>query len=116
MKKRAYPARYHVKVPFSRAVVVGDYVFVSGCSGQTLETYHASSKEPREQTEVAMDKVKTQVKPRQYQMFYLHVVRDMDAKRVARKLSVKLPEVYYAKYKVSALIKREMKILEEKMT
>jgi len=58
VKKRTYPARYPVKVPFSRSVVVGDYVFVSGCSGQTLETYRASSKEPREQTEVAMDKVK----------------------------------------------------------
>jgi enamine deaminase RidA (YjgF/YER057c/UK114 family) len=58
VKKRAYPARYPVKVPFSRSVVVGDYVFVSGCSGQTLETFHASSEDPREQTEVALDKVK----------------------------------------------------------
>ena len=58
MKKRTYPARYPVEVPFSRSVVVGDYVFVSGCSGQTLETYHASSNDPREQTEVALDKVK----------------------------------------------------------
>jgi enamine deaminase RidA (YjgF/YER057c/UK114 family) len=58
VKKKAYPARYPVKVRFSRSVVVGDYVFVSGCSGQTLETFHASSNDPREQLEVAMDKVK----------------------------------------------------------
>jgi len=58
VKKRTYPARYPVKVPFSRSVVVGDYVFVSGCSGQTLETYHASLRDPLEQTKVAMDKVK----------------------------------------------------------
>jgi enamine deaminase RidA (YjgF/YER057c/UK114 family) len=45
-------------VRFSRSVVVGDYVFVSGCSGQTLETFHASSDDPREQTEVALEKVK----------------------------------------------------------
>jgi DNA-directed RNA polymerase specialized sigma24 family protein len=66
--------------------------------------------------EVAMEKAKAMAKPRQYQMFYLHVVREMDAKKVAHKLKVKLPEVYYAKYKISALIKKEMKRLEEKMT
>jgi enamine deaminase RidA (YjgF/YER057c/UK114 family) len=58
VKKKAYAAKYPVKVQFSRSVVVGNYVFVSGCSGQTLETFHASSNNLREQTEVAMDKVK----------------------------------------------------------
>ena len=58
MKKKAYPARYPVKVRFSRSVVVGDYVFVSGCSGQTLETFHASSDDVLVQAEVALDKVR----------------------------------------------------------
>lgn len=58
MNKRTYPSRYPVKVRFSRSVVVGDYVFVSGCSGQTLETFHASSGDAAEQTEVALDKVR----------------------------------------------------------
>lgn len=58
MKKKTYPSRYPVKVRFSHSVVVGDYVFVSGCSGQTLETFHASSDDAAEQTEVALDKVK----------------------------------------------------------
>lgn len=66
--------------------------------------------------QVAINKVKMQVKPKQYQMFHFHVVRDVEAKKVARKLGVKLPEVYYAKYKISSLLKKEMKILEEKMT
>jgi RNA polymerase sigma factor (sigma-70 family) len=66
--------------------------------------------------QLALDKVKTRVKPRQYQMFYLHVVRNLDAKKVCRKLGVKLPEIYYAKYKISALVKREVKVLEEQMT
>jgi len=58
VKKKAYPARYPVKVRFSRSVVVGDYVFVSGCSGQTLETFHASSDDVLVQAEVALDKVR----------------------------------------------------------
>jgi len=58
MKTTKYPARYPAKVRFSRSVVVGDYVFVSGCSGQTLETFHASSDDVGAQTEVALDKVR----------------------------------------------------------
>ena len=56
--KITYPAAYKVKVPFARSVVVGDLVFVSGCSGQTLETFHVSSNDVVEQMEVALDKVR----------------------------------------------------------
>ncbi|MBW1802085.1 MAG: RidA family protein [Deltaproteobacteria bacterium] len=58
MKKKTYPARYPVKVGFGRSVVVGDYVFASGCSGQRLETFKVSSKDVLEQTEVALEKVR----------------------------------------------------------
>ncbi len=58
MKKKTYPAKYPVKVGFARSVVVGDYVFVSGCSGQTLETFHVSSGDVVEQTEVALEKIR----------------------------------------------------------
>jgi len=58
MKKKTYPAKYPVKVGFARSVVVGDYVFVSGCSGQTLETFHVASNDVVEQTEVALEKVR----------------------------------------------------------
>jgi 2-iminobutanoate/2-iminopropanoate deaminase len=58
MEKKTYPAKYPVKVGFARSVVVGDTVFVSGCSGQTLETFHVSSDDVVEQTEVALEKVR----------------------------------------------------------
>jgi len=57
MKKTTYLAKYPVKVGFSRSVVVGNYLFVSGCSGQTLETFHVSSDDVVEQTEVALEKI-----------------------------------------------------------
>ncbi len=65
--------------------------------------------------QASMQKVKGQVKPNQFQMFYLHVVKNVPAKEVAKRLGVKLPEVYFAKYKVSALVKKEYKALEDKM-
>jgi RNA polymerase sigma-70 factor (ECF subfamily) len=66
-------------------------------------------------TEVALDRVKKQANARQYQMFYLHVVKKMPATDVARRLGAKLPEVYFAKYKISALIKKQVKLLENRM-
>jgi len=59
MKKITYAAAYKMKVPFSRSVVVGDIVFVSGCSGQTLETFHVASDDVVEQAEVALDKIRS---------------------------------------------------------
>ena len=58
MKKITYPTLYPVKVGFSRSVVVGNYVFASGCSGQTLETFHVASDNVMEQTEVALEKIR----------------------------------------------------------
>jgi len=58
IKKKTYPAKYPVKVGFSRSVVAGNYVFVSGCSGQTLETFHVSSNDVIDQTSVALEKIR----------------------------------------------------------
>jgi RNA polymerase sigma factor (sigma-70 family) len=66
--------------------------------------------------EVALARVRAQVKPKPYQLFYLHFIRNWDAKRVAQKLGAKLTEVYYAKYKIRPLLKREIQAVEETMT
>ena len=42
---------------FARSVVAGGFVFLSGCSGRTIETGEVSSDNVREQTVVALDKV-----------------------------------------------------------
>jgi RNA polymerase sigma factor (sigma-70 family) len=62
--------------------------------------------------EVAMAKVQPHVNPVQYQMFQLQVVNQWPAHKVAEKLGVKLGKVYFAKYKVSRLIKKEVKRLQ----
>lgn len=64
-------------------------------------------------TEAALAKVKKQVSAKHYQMFYLHVCKEIPAQKVASKLEMKLAEVYFAKYKVALLVRKELKRLEK---
>ena len=65
--------------------------------------------------EAAAERVKRQVDPEQYQLFDFHVLKQWPAKKVARKLGVSLGKVYFSKYKVSALLKKEIKKLERQL-
>ena len=62
----------------------------------------------------ALANLRAQVDPEQYQMFDLHVVRGWPAVKVARELGVKMGRVYFAKYKISRLLKKETRRLETK--
>lgn len=62
--------------------------------------------------DAAMEKVQHQVDPLRFQMFHLHMIRQWPAPKVAQKLGVKLGKVYFAKYRISRLIKQEVKRLE----
>ena len=62
--------------------------------------------------EVAIDKVKQKVKPKQYQIFDLYVVKKWPVQKITRTLGVSLGQVYLAKHRVSALLKKEIKTLE----
>ena len=64
--------------------------------------------------QAAMERVKRRVKEEHYQMFDLYVVRQWPVSRVARTLGVNIGQVYLAKHRVSALIKKEVRALEEK--
>jgi RNA polymerase sigma-70 factor (ECF subfamily) len=65
--------------------------------------------------DAALQRVREHADSRQFQMFYLHVCKNLPAREVTRKLQAKLPEVYFAKYKISAAVRREIRKLEEKM-
>jgi len=57
--KKTYLLEYGGKKQrFARCVVAGDFVFLSGSSGRTIETGEVSSNDVREQTRVALDKVR----------------------------------------------------------
>ena len=63
--------------------------------------------------DAALAKVKAQVSPKQYQIFDYYVVRQWDAKKVQEHLNVSMAQVYLAKHRVGAVLKRELARLEE---
>ena len=64
------------------------------------------------QLRAATEKVKSQVSPKQFQMFELYVLREWQASKVATTLSVNVGLVYLAKHRVSRLLKKEIRKLE----
>ncbi len=69
----------------------------------------------RNLVEAAIERVKGQVDPKEFQIFDLHVLREWPVQQVARKLHTTQAHVYYAKYKVARLIKKEAKNLGARM-
>jgi RNA polymerase sigma-70 factor (ECF subfamily) len=63
--------------------------------------------------DAALSRVKAQVSPKQYQIFDCYVVKQWDAKRVQDHLNVSMAQVYLAKHRVGAVLKRELARLEE---
>jgi|SRR6185312_8560166 len=64
--------------------------------------------------DAAIERVKKQVKAKQYQIFDLYVVKQWPVQKVARTLGVNVGRVYLAKHRVSALIKKELKNLQNR--
>lgn len=64
----------------------------------------------------ALARVKAQVKPKQFQMFDLYVLKEWPVKDVARALGVTATQAYVNKHRVERLIKEELRKLEKEMT
>ncbi len=64
----------------------------------------------------ALERVKTQVSPRQFQIFDCHVLQRWPAREVTQTLKVNLGQVYLAKHRVGSLLKKEIKRLEREMS
>jgi RNA polymerase sigma-70 factor (ECF subfamily) len=60
----------------------------------------------------ATEKVKSQVSPKQFQMFELYVWREWPVRKVAQTLGVNTGQVYLAKHRVTRLLKKEIQKLE----
>jgi RNA polymerase sigma-70 factor (ECF subfamily) len=64
---------------------------------------------------VAIELVKHQVRPKQFQLFDLYAVKGWPLEKVTRTMKVTAMQVYLAKHRVAALLKKEVKRLERKM-
>lgn len=63
--------------------------------------------------DAALSRVKAQVSPKQYQIFDFYVIRQWDAGKVQKKLNVSMAQVYLAKHRVGAVLKKELAKLED---
>ena len=63
----------------------------------------------------ALTRVKKQVNARQYQIFDLYVVKGWPVNQVRQTLGVSASQVYLAKFRISNLVKKEVKKLEAEM-
>ena len=62
--------------------------------------------------DVALERVKQQVSPRQFQMFDLHVLQNQSVQETASTLQASVASVYMAKHRVARLVKKEVRKLE----
>jgi RNA polymerase sigma-70 factor (ECF subfamily) len=65
--------------------------------------------------ETAIQRVKLKVNPRHYQIFHLCVFKEWPVKKIAAELDVNAAQVYLARHRVGALLKKEMKAVERRM-
>jgi RNA polymerase sigma-70 factor (ECF subfamily) len=61
--------------------------------------------------DAALEKVKLRVSPAQFEIFYLHVLKERPVKEVAATLEVSAGQVYLARHRVGRLLKSEIRRL-----
>src|SRR2546422_696542 len=63
--------------------------------------------------EAAIARAKKKVDPKQFQIFDCYVRKEWPAQKVAEQLRVSIGQVYLARHRVSAVLKKEIKALEK---
>lgn len=65
--------------------------------------------------ETALEHIKGRVSGEQFQMFDLYAMKRWPVAKVARRLGVSVGKVYMAKHRISALLKKEIRLLEDQL-
>jgi RNA polymerase sigma factor (sigma-70 family) len=63
--------------------------------------------------EAAIARVKKKIEPKQFQIFDCYVRKEWPAQKVAARLRVNVGQVYLARHRVGALLKKEIRALEK---
>ena len=63
--------------------------------------------------EAAVARVKKKIEPKQFQIFDCYVRKEWPAQKVAERLGINVGQVYLARHRVGALLKKEIKALEK---
>lgn len=64
-------------------------------------------------SEVAIERVKKLVSPKQFQIFHAYVIKEWEVSRVKKELGVSQSQVYLAKHRVGGLIRKEIESLKK---
>jgi RNA polymerase sigma factor (sigma-70 family) len=65
--------------------------------------------------QLALEKVKQQITPRQFQIFDLYVLQELPLDKITDALGISTGQVYLAKHRVSRLLQNELKKLERRI-
>jgi RNA polymerase sigma factor (sigma-70 family) len=60
----------------------------------------------------ALEKVKTQISAKHFQIFYLHVIKDLRAENVAKALDIKIGQVHLIKHRALPLFQKALRDVE----
>ena len=82
--------------------------------GDLLERFYEEDWR-RNLQDAALQRVKEQVNPKQYQAFYLHAVKEMPMDEITRLLGVTRNQVYLAKLRITRLVAAEVKRLDREI-
>ncbi len=66
----------------------------------------------RSLTDAALARVKQEVSPKQFQIFNFYVLKQWSVQDVGKTLGVTTAQIYLAKHRISALVKKELKRLQ----
>lgn len=83
---------------------------VPSSADEAMTTYWETEWE-RELLAAAIERVKAKVKPKQFQIFDLYVLKEWPLSKVTQTLGVNLGQVYLAKHRITALIKKQVAAL-----
>jgi RNA polymerase sigma factor (sigma-70 family) len=65
--------------------------------------------------DAAIERVKQEVRPRQFQIFDLYVLKEWPVRKITRTLGVSAAQVYLAKHRVAAALRRQYREVETKL-
>lgn len=65
---------------------------------------------------VALERIKPRISSRTFQIFQLHVRKDWPVEKVMKTLGVGKAQVYLARHRIAAMLKKELAKLEKRMT
>jgi RNA polymerase sigma-70 factor (ECF subfamily) len=117
--RRCISRQFALRQPVSGRVDIGDEngALPHALSATATELFESQWEEEwrRSLLSMAMERVRRRAKPRQFQMFDLYVTQQMPMPQVRRLLNVNAAQVYMAKLRVGALLRREVGDLKAKL-